>query len=53
MTREALRRALDTVPDDFLRTMRPDDSTASALARRREAYVSFLWKRLKSARPDA
>jgi hypothetical protein len=51
MTREALRRALDTVPDDFLRTMRPDDGMGSALARRREAYVSFLWKRLKSPRP--
>ncbi len=51
MTREALRNAVAMVPDDFLRTMRPRDATAAALVRRREAYVSFLWKRLKSPRP--
>lgn len=51
VTREALRQALSAVPDDFLRTMRPQDAGATALARRREAYVSFLWKRLKSPRP--
>jgi hypothetical protein len=52
MTRDVLRGALAVVPDDFLRTMRPQDSTAASLARRREAYVTFLWKRLKSPRPS-
>lgn len=51
MSRPALRNAVAEVPDDFLRTMRPQDATAAALFRRREAYVSFLWKRLKSSRP--
>jgi hypothetical protein len=52
VTRDALRRSVAVVPDDFLRTMRPQDAGADALARRREAYVSFLWKRLKSPRPN-
>jgi hypothetical protein len=51
VSRDALRRALAAVPDDFLRTMRPQDAGAAALARRREAYVSFLWKRLRSPHP--
>jgi hypothetical protein len=51
ISRETLRAAAAAVPDDFLRTMRPQDEGSAALARRREAYVAFLWKRLKSPRP--
>jgi hypothetical protein len=52
ITREVLRSAVADVPDDFLHplvtTPAPD-----AVARRREAYVAFLWKRLRAPRPAA
>jgi hypothetical protein len=51
ITRERLATALALVPDDFLSTMRPDDDTPERLARRRQAYVAFLWKRLRAPRP--
>jgi hypothetical protein len=50
VTRTLLRQAVAMVPDDFLRTMRPEDDTPARLARRREAYVAFLWKRLQAPR---
>jgi hypothetical protein len=50
VTRETLLAALAMVPDDFLRSMRPDDDTPVRLARRRQAYVAFLWKRLHAPR---
>jgi hypothetical protein len=50
VTRDLLRHAAASVPDDFLRTMRPADDTPARLARRREAYVAFLWKRLQAPR---
>jgi len=50
VTRARLEKALDLVPDDFLRAMRPDDDTPARLARRRQAYVAFLWKRLRAPR---
>jgi hypothetical protein len=50
VTRETLVAALTMVPDEFLTTMRPDDDTPDRLARRRQAYVAFLWKRLRAPR---
>jgi HipA-like protein len=50
VTRDRLEKALASVPDDFLRAMRPDDDTPARLARRRQAYVAFLWKRLRGPR---
>ena len=50
LTREALRHALDQVPDDFLRSLLPAGAAASAVERRRRAYEAFLWKRLKAPR---
>jgi hypothetical protein len=53
VTRDVLRAALQAVPDDFLCAMAAAGTSAIALTRRREAYVAFLWKRLKTAeRPD-
>jgi len=53
LTREALRHALEQVPDDFLRPLLPADATAPTVARRRHAYEAFLWKRLKAPRAFA
>lgn len=47
LTRERLSRALEKVPDDFLESAFPADD----VARLRQAYVAFLWKRLKEPRP--
>lgn len=49
--RGALRAAVESVPDEFLAPLLPVTATATALARRREAYTAFLWKRLKPPRP--
>ena len=49
LSRDAIRAAVAAVPDDFLQTMRPEDSGQAALFRRREAYVAFLWKRVRKA----
>ncbi len=49
--REELRAAVATVPDDFLRPLLPAPGDSALLARRREAYVAFLWKRLRHPRP--
>jgi hypothetical protein len=51
LDREVLRDVVQEVPDDFLRPLLPFSANASALARRREAYAAFLWKRLKPPRP--
>lgn len=48
--RGALRAAVAAVPDDFLAPLLPAAATAATLARRREAYAAFLWKRLKPPR---
>lgn len=50
ISREVLRAALAEVPDEFLRPL-VSDGRSGALERRREAYVAFLWKRLKAPRP--
>lgn len=50
LTRESLRAALALVPDEFLQPLLPH-AESSQLQRRREAYVAFLWKRLKPPRP--
>jgi hypothetical protein len=52
ITREVLRSAMADVPDDFLRPLITSPAP-DALARRREAYVAFLWKRLRAPRPVA
>jgi len=49
--RDAIRSAVEAVPDEFLAPLLPAAATAFALARRREAYSAFLWKRLKPPRP--
>lgn len=46
LDRETLRAAVEDVPDDFLRAMLPASASADDVARRREAYVAYLWKRL-------
>jgi hypothetical protein len=52
--RGAIRAAVELVPDGFLAPLLPATArTAGALTRRREAYVAFLWKRLKPPRPLA
>lgn len=53
LCRKALRAAVDAVPDAFLAPLLPAAVCTSALTRRREAYVAFLWKRLKPPRPFA
>jgi hypothetical protein len=51
LPRERLRAAVAAVPDDFLLPLLPRPGGAAALHRRREAYVAFLWKRLRGPRP--
>ena len=51
LEREVIRAAVQTVPDDFLEPLLGSRATPVALTRRREAYVAFLWKRLKPPRP--
>lgn len=51
LEREVIRAAVQTVPDDFLEPLLGSGVTPVALTRRREAYVAFLWKRLKPPRP--
>jgi hypothetical protein len=51
LDRAALRNAVRAVPDAFL-----DSQPLAEASRRREAYVAYLWKRLKAPRafvPDA
>jgi hypothetical protein len=50
VSRETLRAAVRAVPDEFLAPLVPG-AAPSAIARRREAYVAFLWKRLAPPRP--
>jgi hypothetical protein len=52
LTRPLLEEAVQRVPDGFLAPMLPDASavTAAALARRRAAYVAYLWKRVQAPR---
>lgn len=47
LPREVLRAACARVPTEFLASAFPEQDPA----RTREAYVAFLWKRLKSPRP--
>ena len=51
LEREVIRHAVQSVPDDFLEPLLGVRATPTALTRRREAYVAFLWKRLKPPRP--
>jgi hypothetical protein len=51
LPRDALERAVNAVPDDFLRPLLRGNAGSSELSREREAYVAFLWKRLKAPRP--
>jgi len=45
--REDLIAALDQVPDSFLAPLIAPPPDAEGIARRRQAYVAFLWKRLR------
>lgn len=51
LTRDVLEVAVADVPNDFLRPLIHEGATAARIARRRAAYVAFLWKRLKPPRP--
>jgi hypothetical protein len=46
LDRHALRNVVEAVPDEFL-----DEQSLADAGRRREAYLAFLWKRLKAPRP--
>lgn len=48
LTRDVLDRALAAVPDEFLALPSVPGGTP---ARRRAAYVAYLWKRLRAPRP--
>ena len=48
LAREDLEAAVEAVPDSFLAPLLPPPVTPDRLARRRAAYVAFLWKRLKA-----
>jgi hypothetical protein len=49
--REVLEHALFEVPDELLSPLVAPPVNADRLMRRRQAYVAFLWKRLKPPRP--
>lgn len=51
LTRAALEQAVHAVPDDFLQPLVPASAGSADLLREREAYLAFLWKRLKAPRP--
>jgi hypothetical protein len=51
LPRVALEAAVDAVPDDFLLPLLPRAAGEAELRREREAYVAYLWKRLKAPRP--
>jgi HipA-like protein len=54
LTRDVLEAAVAAVPESFLRPLlgiAEDAEPGSRSARRRAAYVAFLWKRLKAPRP--
>jgi hypothetical protein len=53
LSRDALRAAVAEVPDDFIAPLLRGAASPAALHRRREAYVAFLWKRLKPPRAFA
>jgi hypothetical protein len=53
LDRDAIRAAVDAVPDEFLAPLLPPAAPSTAFTRRREAYGAFLWKRLKAPRPSA
>jgi len=52
LTRETIEEAISAVPDTFLKPLlrSPESAMSDAIARRRAAYVAFLWKRLKAPR---
>lgn len=52
LTRETIEEAVAAVPDTFLEPLLSvsDRSVADVLARRRAAYIAYLWKRLKAPR---
>lgn len=50
VTRDVLRFAVSAVPDSLLLPLLPEWAGPRELVRRREAYVAFLWKRLKAPR---
>ena len=50
LDRDVIRAAVEAAPDDFLWPLLPQAASTTQLARRREAYSAFLWKRLKPPR---
>lgn len=51
LPRAALEQAVEAVPNDFLLPLLAAGAGEAELRREREAYVAFLWKRLKPPRP--
>jgi hypothetical protein len=51
LPRDVIERAVAQVPDDFLHPLLAQAKGVDKLARRRAAYVAFLWKRLEAPRP--
>jgi hypothetical protein len=51
LSREALQRAVERVPEDFLRPLLAPGAGGDGVWRRRRAYEAYLWKRLKAPRP--
>jgi hypothetical protein len=51
LPREVIMAAVDQVPDSFLTPLLPAGGPSDMLARRRAAYVAYLWKRLQGPRP--
>jgi hypothetical protein len=50
LNNDLIKSAVQEVPDEFLRPLVPLGARPDAVARRREAYSAFLWKRVKSPR---
>jgi hypothetical protein len=46
--RDQIRQAVQQVPEEFLLPLLHAPPTAEALRRRREAYIAFLWKRMRA-----
>lgn len=51
LPRSVLENAVNAVPNEFLEPLLRGSANDEALRREREAYVAFLWKRLKAPRP--
>ena len=51
LSRAVLQTVVSQVPDCFLAPLMPPGASTKSIDRRRQAYVAYLWKRLKFPRP--